>query len=405
MWGTMASTRAWLWQATVATPVARPAALHGLDGLGYAAFHVACLGILLVPPTAGDLLAGALLFCIASFGVSVGWHRYLSHRAFETSRWFQLLLVMCGTLGGMKGALWFAQHHLEHHRRSDQPEDIHSPVARGFAYSHSLWFLTRRHRDTDLARVARWARFPELVWINAHTWLLSALAGLAIFATLGWSGLFWSYFLPTVLVWHTFHAVGSVCHSRLLGYRRFATPDNSFNNPVIGLLGFGDGWHNNHHHVPYSAKVGLAWWEPDPGWWLIWCFERLGLVWRVRRPRPGEADPRSELAGRRVARFRHWLAGLRASIRDNLAGGGLDAGTVARIDARLRAFEASALAAFRRHPLRLRALLAELRGDLNAMLADAPELAAATDRLLRARAAASRLRHLHLAASEGEGLS
>ncbi len=335
-----------------------------LDTIAYGLVHVSCLGALFIAPRMADLILGLAVLLISSFGVSVGWHRYLSHRAFETGRISQFIIVACGALAGMKGPLWFAQHHGAHHRNSDRQADIHSPWSQGFAYSHVGWFLNRRHRMTDYGAVRRWTRFRELVWLNETCTLVSAAIGAIIFFTLGAGALIWGYLIPVVLTWHGFKSIGSFCHGGA-GYRRYATPDLSCNQPLVSVFTFGEGWHNNHHFVPYSAKLGVAWWEFDPGWWAIRAMEAAGIVWNVKRPPADAADPRSRLAARHVRRFIDPLGELEATIVAALDQP--DPTRLKQIREACRRFTSRAMDAFAHHPGRLPALREALASEIEAV--------------------------------------
>ncbi len=254
----------------------------------------------------------------------------------------------------MKGPLWFTQFHRRHHRRAERWEDVHSPWSRGFLYSHVGWFLDRANRDTDYDAVRRWARFPELVWLDKYCQYIAVATGAGFFAVFGWSGLLWGYLLPTLLAWHGFKSIGSFCHG-YGGYRRFATPDRSCNNPLVSLFTFGEGLHNNHHVAPYAAKLSYCWWEVDPGWTVIRGLERLGLVWNVKRP-PAIGAGRDHL-GRFAAR----LDPLAQSILARAAGGRAVPGQAEAIRER---FAAAAAVAFRDRPSSLPKLLARYLADL-----------------------------------------
>lgn len=216
------------------------------------------------------------------FGVTAGYHRYFSHRSYKTGRIFQFLLALLAMSSAQKGVLWWAAHHRDHHRFSDTPWDVHSPVRGGFWHSHLLWILDANNDPTDLGKIKDLARFPELVWLNRHWYLPPVLLGVAVALTLGWSGLLIGFFLSTVLVWHATFTINSLAH--IFGSRRYVTTDTSRNNWLLALLTLGEGWHNNHHHHMHSARQGFFWWEIDIVYYVLLALRRVGLVWDLREP-------------------------------------------------------------------------------------------------------------------------
>jgi stearoyl-CoA desaturase (delta-9 desaturase) len=226
-------------------------------------------------------LAGlaVLLYYARMAGTTIGYHRYASHRAFKTSRFFQFVLAFWAETSAQKGMLWWAAHHRNHHKYSDQPEDVHSPQ-RGFLWSHVLWILCGRHAETG--EIKDLSRYPELRFLNRFHLLPPFALGVALFLAGGWPALVWGFFVSTVLLWHGTFVVNSLNH--VWGSRRYATTDTSRNNGILALVTMGEGWHNNHHHYMSSANQGFFWWEIDLSYYLIRLFQVLGLVWDVRVP-------------------------------------------------------------------------------------------------------------------------
>lgn len=256
----------------------------------YIGLHFSCLLALSTGVSWKALGVCATSFFFRMLGLSVGYHRYFAHRAFRTSRPIQFVLAVLGSLSVQKGPLWWAQTHRDHHRHADTPEDIHSPHYHGFLYAHFGWFMNRRHRDTEVGKVADLARFPELVFLDK---VYGYYFPIAVYAALLWwwagpVGVVWGFCISTVLLYHMTHWIQSMSHSRG-GYRRFATCDQSRNHFLLGVLSLGE-WHNNHHHCPGAAQQGAVWWELDVGFWVLQAMASLGLVWDVRRlPRPEAA--------------------------------------------------------------------------------------------------------------------
>ncbi len=265
---------------------AAPARTWGLATLDHGALpfflsHFAVLGAVWSGVTwQSVVLCFALLF-VRTWGITAGYHRYFSHRSYKTSRVFQFLLAFLAQTSAQKGALWWAAHHRVHHKNSDQPDDVHSPVQRGFLYSHFGWLFDGTE-ETRWDKIQDFAKYPELVWLNKH-WLdpptLLALACLWFF---GWPGLFIGFFASTVLLWHNTFLVNSLAH--VVGKRRFETTDQSRNNLFIALSTLGEGWHNNHHHYQSSCRNGFYWWEIDVTYYVLKALSFFGVVWDIREP-------------------------------------------------------------------------------------------------------------------------
>jgi stearoyl-CoA desaturase (delta-9 desaturase) len=251
--------------------------------------HAACLSVLFTGTDARALILCGAVYLVQMFGITAGFHRCLSHRSFKTSRWFQFVLACLGCSAAQAGPSWWAARHRHHHRAADTAADLHSPVAHGFWWSHSGWILSTDSDGTDAGAVKDLRRLPELRWLDRFHWVpVLALAGLCLLIG-GWSGLAWGFLVGTVLSHHATFTVNSVCH--LWGRRRFATRDASRNNLLVALLTLGEGWHNNHHHSPGSARQGLRWWEIDVTYYAIRLLAWLRLVWDVHSPaRAGNAS-------------------------------------------------------------------------------------------------------------------
>jgi stearoyl-CoA desaturase (Delta-9 desaturase) len=244
--------------------------------------HLALIAIPFIEFSWWYLLWIAIVTRIAGFGVTVGLHRYCSHRSFKTPRWMHFLLAAAGCTALQKGPLWWSVHHRLHHRHSDEPGDPHSPVIDGFLHSHLGWLFTRDLMHPDESIVRDLAKFPELVWLD-RLWMVPGLllAGLC-FATGGWGGLIYGYCLSVALIFQVTFAVNSIGHR--VGPQRFNTGEGSRNNFMLGFLAMGDGWHNNHHRVPGSARHGFAWYELDMSYSLIRLLSAIGLAWDVKQP-------------------------------------------------------------------------------------------------------------------------
>src|SRR5262245_49585446 len=302
----------------------KPDPLRASAVIGFLAVHVAALGVIWV----GFSWKGVAL-CVASyylrmFAITAGFHRYFSHRTYALPRVPQFLLAFLGQTAAQKGVLWWASNHRHHHRWSDRPEDVHSPVQRGFWWSHIGWILGSEHAESDHSRVPDLVRYPELVWLDRHQYLPTIVYAVSFYLAFGWIGLFYGYFLSTVVLWHGTFCINSVMH--LIGRRAYATTDDSRNSFFFALVTMGEGWHNNHHWAQGSAAQGFHWWEVDPSYYLLWLGERVGLVRGLHRPparwreakkdahRTGRAFTSARLHAEVLSLSRRW-AELGASVR------------------------------------------------------------------------------------------
>ena len=241
-----------------------------------------------------------LVWITASLGVCMGYHRCLTHRSFSTYRPIRWLLAFLGQLSGEGSALVWVANHRQHHQFSDKDGDPHSPRD-GFWWSHMLWFMPavpRGQLDDHLRRYA-----PDLYKDRAmhvlHAMFLPMHIVLGVvLLTVGWLGwdwqtgmsfLIWGQFVRLVYVFHVTWFVNSATH--VWGYRNYETSDNSRNLWWVGLLAFGEGWHNNHHAFQRMARQGHKWWEVDVTYWVILALEKTGLAWNVVKDLPHHQRP------------------------------------------------------------------------------------------------------------------
>jgi stearoyl-CoA desaturase (delta-9 desaturase) len=250
--------------------------------------HGAALMVFLLPFRAALAWMALGLYALRMFGVTAGYHRYFSHRAYRLGRVSQFLMACLAQSSGQKGVLWWTAHHREHHRHADQPEDVHSPVQESFWWSHVGWVLSDRYDAYDPKSVKDLGKFPELRWLDRFHFLPAlalallvaawgARSGAGILSALAW----WA--LSTVALYHATFCINSLAH--IWGTRRFATPDHSRNNLLLALLTFGEGWHNNHHAFPGACRQGLRWWEIDLTQGGLRVLALLGIA-RELRPHP-----------------------------------------------------------------------------------------------------------------------
>jgi stearoyl-CoA desaturase (delta-9 desaturase) len=222
------------------------------------------------------------MYGIRMFGITAGYHRYFSHRAFKTGRFFQFILALTGCLAMQKGPLWWAAYHRHHHQHADQPDDAHSPSHGGLWWSHVGWFLCERYDDANFGYVKDLARYPELRWLDHHYTVPGILLAVACLLLAGWQGLIWGFFISAVLSYHATFAINSICH--VSGSVRYNTSDTSRNNAFFGVICLGEGWHNNHHHYSTSARMGFFWWEIDIAYYVLRLLAFFGVVWELRQP-------------------------------------------------------------------------------------------------------------------------
>ena len=267
----------------------------GIDWLRILPFitlHLACLGVVWVGVSTAAVLACLFSYLLRMFAITAFYHRYFSHRAFKTSRIVQFVFALIGAASTQRGPLWWAAHHRQHHRCADQDSDPHAP-RHGFWWSHMGWFLSREHFATDYERIPDLVKFPELRLLDRYALLVPVVYATLWFAlgvilnhvvpglgTSGWQMLVWGYFISTVVLIHATLTINSLAH--VWGKRRYATRDDSRNNLWLALLTLGEGWHNNHHHYPGSARQGFYWWEVDLSFYALKVMSWFGLVWDVK---------------------------------------------------------------------------------------------------------------------------
>ncbi len=237
------------------------------------------------------------LYAVRMFGVTGAYHRYFSHRTYRTSRWFQFVLAFLAQTSSQRGALWWAAHHRDHHKYSDTERDPHSPKQFGFWHAHVGWIYDH-NGETNYERVKDLAKYPELVWLNRHWWVPPTVLGVAVYALMGWSGLFIGFALSTVLLWHGTFTINSLTH--VIGKRRYATSDDSRNHWLLAIITLGEGWHNNHHYYQGCARQGFYWWEYDITYYVLRLLAAVGLIWDVREPPARVYDPESSDRVRKV---------------------------------------------------------------------------------------------------------
>lgn len=261
--------------------------------INLAAVHLGCFLIIWVGFSRTAFIVCLFSYFIRMFGITGGYHRYFSHRTYQTSQWFQFILACLGASALQGGPIWWSAHHRYHHNHADQDEDLHSPVKSGFFWAHTGWMLSKRSIRPDKNLVSDLLKFPELRFLNRYFWLVPLglilflyFAGISLnlfFPELHTSGLqlvVWGFFVSTTLLYHGTHTVNSFGH--LFGSQRFQNSNNSRNNFLISLITLGEGWHNNHHRYPSSEPQGMMWWEIDVCHYVIKFLSIVGIVWSIK---------------------------------------------------------------------------------------------------------------------------
>jgi stearoyl-CoA desaturase (Delta-9 desaturase) len=228
-----------------------------------------------------DLALLVAMYTLTAFGVTIGYHRMLTHRSFRPHPIVKAVFLVLGATSAQGPALEWAATHIKHHAQADREGDPHSPLD-GFFHAHMGWFFNGMADPNVYCR--HLVKDPMVVFISRTFWFWVMLSLAVPFLIGGWTGLIWGGLVRIFLTQHVSFSVNSICH--MFGRREFETNDRSRNEWIVGLLAFGDGWHNNHHAFPRSAFHGLRWWQVDCSGYLIWLLERLGLARDVYRVSP-----------------------------------------------------------------------------------------------------------------------
>jgi stearoyl-CoA desaturase (delta-9 desaturase) len=269
--------------------------LRGLRiGVPFVAVHLSCIAVFFVGWSPVALGLCVFTYVTRGFGITVFYHRYLSHRSFKMSRFWRFCGALLGTSASQRGPLWWVAHHRRHHRYTDKAGDPHSPVTGSMWHAHVLWLFQAANQPTAIAEVPDLAKFPEMRLLDRYHHIVSAVIAASCFGlgvllghyfpglhTSGWQLIVWGFCLSTVALYHSTFSVNSVAHR--WGARRFDTKDASRNNRVVSFLTLGEGWHNNHHKYPNTARQGIGRSELDPGWWLIRTMAALHIATEVRQ--------------------------------------------------------------------------------------------------------------------------
>jgi len=255
--------------------------------------HLAAVAALFFWSWPAVITAVIFYWITGSLGIGMGYHRLLAHRGYKVRKPVEYFLVTCGTMALQGGPIQWVTTHRIHHAHTDQPGDPHTPRD-GRWWAHVGWILwgtAQNHSESTLVRYA-----PDLIKDRYYRWLtrlyyVPLLAvGVLLLVFGGWSVMLWAVFLRLTLMLHATWFVNSATH--LWGRTRFETGDDSRNSWWVALLTFGEGWHNNHHAHPTSARHGLRWYELDLNWLGIRTLQFLGLAHGIKRVRSSASLPR-----------------------------------------------------------------------------------------------------------------
>lgn len=232
-----------------------------------------------------------IMYVISGLGITLGYHRLLTHNSFRTFATLRRFIALCGCLALQGGPARWIGNHRKHHQCSDRKGDPHTPKD-GFNWAHALWAVSKDPPDFNpLALATDITSDPFLKYLHTGLWMLPQICVSILICIIGYyvgglafsvSWLLWDLARVT-MVYHITWSVNSAAHT--WGYRTFDTNDQSRNLWILNLPSLGETNHNDHHKFPNSARHGQKWWELDPTWWIIWCMEKVNLAWGVKRPK------------------------------------------------------------------------------------------------------------------------
>ncbi len=295
----------------VVAEVAAAAGVHAKDAysidwvraIPYILIHLSCIAVIWVGISPIAVIVAVAMYLIRMFAITGIYHRYFSHKAYKTSRAGQFIFAVLGASAVQRGPIWWAANHRHHHAHSDLNEDIHSPLQHGFWFSHMGWFLTPAGATSDQKFVRDLLKYPELRWLDRYDVAVPVLMGFGMFllgvllenvapglGTTGWQMLVWGFVISTIVCYHGTYTINSLSH--VFGRQRYRTGDTSRNNWFLALVTLGEGWHNNHHYYPNSARQGFYWWEIDITYYVLKVLSWLGIIWDLK-PIPIEARDHS----------------------------------------------------------------------------------------------------------------
>lgn len=235
-----------------------------------------------------NVVALVICYAMAGYGITVGYHRLLTHRGFVCPVWVERIWAVFGNLAMEGGPITWVANHRQHHKHSDKDLDPHD-ISKGFWWAHMGWIFRRYPSWYEQGIQDVFApdlqRDPFMRWLDRYHYFFPSILGIGLLAFGGWGAFLWGFCLRTVLTWHSTWLVNSAAH--IWGYRPFKN-ERATNNWWVAIVALGEGWHNNHHRFPTSARHGLRAWEFDSSWVLIWTMKKLGLAKKIKLPQPEE---------------------------------------------------------------------------------------------------------------------
>jgi stearoyl-CoA desaturase (delta-9 desaturase) len=279
--------------STDSTDLACTSGINWTNVIAFGLFHLGFLAALFMFNWRALAVALFLYWMCTGLGISMGYHRLHTHRSYQVPLALEYFFAVCGTLTLEGGPIFWVATHRIHHQKSDQPGDPHSPREGGW-WAHMGWLLAGESQHSNTLVMSKYA--PDLakdrfyVWLNDYHWIPMIVLGVLLFAMGGVPFVLWGICLRVVVGLHCTWLVNSATH--MWGSRRFATRDDSRNNWLIALITSGEGWHNNHHAYPTSARHGLAWYEFDLSWIQIriLMFFHIAKSVRVAKLNTGMAE-------------------------------------------------------------------------------------------------------------------
>ena len=265
------------------TTFPKPQRMNWITTIVFGIFHVGAVAALFMFSWKALAVSLFLYWMCIGLGISLGYHRLHTHRSFKVPLVMEYFFALCGALTLEGGPIFWVATHRIHHQKSDQPGDPHSPRD-GAWWAHAGWIMFGEANHANTRMMAKYA--PDLakhrfyIWLNNYHWIPQVVLGLILLAVGGLPMMLWGICLRVTVGLHATWLVNSATH--IWGSRRFNTRDDSRNNWWVALMTFGEGWHNNHHAHPTSARHGLAWYEFDPSWLTLRLLRALGVASNVR---------------------------------------------------------------------------------------------------------------------------
>ena len=278
--------------------------INWITTIAMTGFHIGAVAAFWYIDAGAILTAIVLCYVSGMLGIGMAYHRLLTHRSYKTTKWMEYFLTFCATLALEGGPIFWVATHRIHHQKSDHDGDPHSPREGGW-WAHMGWIVLGRGMHQDATVLAKYApdlsRDPVHVWFSQWHWVSNFIVGIPLLIFGGVPYVLWGIFFRTTFGLHTTWLVNSATH--MWGTRRFKTKDDSTNNWWVAIVTFGEGWHNNHHAFPTSARHGLAWYELDQNWIGISFLRMIGLAWDIKVAKLKDRDLKEEeiLPGEAVA--------------------------------------------------------------------------------------------------------